>query len=88
MGPVRGRAADCWRGCQWCTGAVERTVVFVVDGGTPSERIAAELRRRIAAGELKPGARVSSPRRIIRERGVAVATATKVWRPAGCPTDN
>ena len=58
--------------------SVERAVVVVVDGGTPSERIAAELRRRIAAGELKPGARVPSTRRIMREWGVAMATATKV----------
>ncbi|MFH9348624.1 TetR/AcrR family transcriptional regulator C-terminal domain-containing protein [Kitasatospora sp. NPDC017646] len=57
---------------------VERAVVVVVDGGTPSERIAAELRRRIAAGELKPGARVPSTRRIMRDWGVAMATATKV----------
>ncbi|MFI9320877.1 TetR/AcrR family transcriptional regulator C-terminal domain-containing protein [Kitasatospora aureofaciens] len=58
--------------------SVERAVVVVVDGGTPSERIAAELRRRIAAGELKPGTRVPSTRRIMREWGVAMATATKV----------
>ncbi|MBD0691829.1 hypothetical protein BG452_09650 [Streptomyces sp. CBMA123] len=50
----------------------------MVDGGTPSERIAGELRRRIAAGELKPGARVPSTRRIMQEWGVAMATATKV----------
>ncbi|MFI9359916.1 TetR/AcrR family transcriptional regulator C-terminal domain-containing protein [Kitasatospora sp. NPDC053057] len=49
-----------------------------MDGGTPSERIAAELRRRIAAGELKPGGRVPSTRRITQEWGVAMATATKV----------
>ncbi|MER7751587.1 TetR/AcrR family transcriptional regulator C-terminal domain-containing protein [Kitasatospora sp. NPDC097643] len=47
-------------------------------GGTPSERILAELRRRIAAGELAPGERVPSTRRITREWGVAMATATKV----------
>ncbi|MGA5820771.1 TetR/AcrR family transcriptional regulator C-terminal domain-containing protein [Kitasatospora sp. NPDC094028] len=38
----------------------------------------AELRRRIVAGELAPGARVPSTRRITREWGVAMATATKV----------
>ncbi|MFJ9770922.1 TetR/AcrR family transcriptional regulator C-terminal domain-containing protein [Kitasatospora sp. NPDC101157] len=53
-------------------------MVVVVDGGTPSERIAAELRRRITAGELSPGARVPSTRRIMQEWGVAMATATKV----------
>ncbi|MFD5462445.1 TetR/AcrR family transcriptional regulator C-terminal domain-containing protein [Kitasatospora sp. NPDC127059] len=58
--------------------SVERAVVGVMDGGTPSERITDELRRRIAAGELKPGARVPSTRRIMREWGVAMATATKV----------
>ncbi|MFG3227477.1 TetR/AcrR family transcriptional regulator C-terminal domain-containing protein [Kitasatospora sp. NPDC048194] len=57
---------------------VERAVVGVVEQGTPSERIAAELRRRIAAGELKPGARVPSTRGITREWGVAMATATRV----------
>ncbi|MFI6152465.1 TetR/AcrR family transcriptional regulator C-terminal domain-containing protein [Kitasatospora sp. NPDC051170] len=46
--------------------------------GSPSERIAAELRRRIAVGELAPGARVPSTRRITQEWGVAMATATKV----------
>ncbi|MEU9075688.1 TetR/AcrR family transcriptional regulator C-terminal domain-containing protein [Kitasatospora sp. NPDC048538] len=49
-----------------------------MEGGTPSERIAAELRRRIACGELAPGARVPSTRRITREWGVAMATATRV----------
>ncbi|MFI6109030.1 TetR/AcrR family transcriptional regulator C-terminal domain-containing protein [Kitasatospora sp. NPDC051164] len=51
---------------------------MVAESGTPSERIAAELRRRIVAGELAPGARVPSTRRITREWGVAMATATKV----------
>lgn len=51
---------------------------LVAGSGTPSERIAAELRRRIVAGELAPGARVPSTRRITREWGVAMATATKV----------
>ena len=40
--------------------------------------IVAELRRRIQAGELGPGARVPSTRAIIDEWGVAMATATKV----------
>ncbi|MFJ9447087.1 TetR/AcrR family transcriptional regulator C-terminal domain-containing protein [Kitasatospora sp. NPDC101235] len=50
----------------------------MTESGSPSERIAAELRRRIAAGELAPGARVPSTRRITQEWGVAMATATKV----------
>ncbi|GAB2867599.1 GntR family transcriptional regulator [Actinoallomurus bryophytorum] len=43
----------------------------------PYLRIAAELRRRIADGELAPGDRVPSTRQITREWGVALATATK-----------
>ena len=43
-----------------------------------SARIAAELRRRIRAGELRPGDRVPSTRQITGEWGVAMATATKV----------
>ncbi|MEU9131466.1 TetR/AcrR family transcriptional regulator C-terminal domain-containing protein [Kitasatospora sp. NPDC048540] len=49
-------------------------------GGTgpgAAARIAAELRRRIAAGELAPGDRVPSTREITRQWGVAMATATK-----------
>ncbi|QLE70697.1 GntR family transcriptional regulator [Streptomyces rectiverticillatus] len=44
----------------------------------PYLRIAAELRRRIADGELGPGDRVPSTRRIAEDFGVALATATKV----------
>jgi DNA-binding transcriptional regulator YhcF (GntR family) len=40
-------------------------------------RIAAELRKRIEAGELAPGDRVPSTREITRRWGVAMATATK-----------
>ncbi|WP_344442545.1 winged helix-turn-helix domain-containing protein, partial [Kitasatospora nipponensis] len=47
-------------------------------GGPPSVRIAAELRRGIAAGELRPGDRVPSTRRLTQEWGIAMATATKV----------
>ncbi|MFD5920999.1 TetR/AcrR family transcriptional regulator C-terminal domain-containing protein [Kitasatospora sp. NPDC058201] len=43
----------------------------------PFRRIAAELRRRISTGELSPGERVPSTRRIAQEWGVALATATK-----------
>ena len=44
----------------------------------PYERIVEEIRRRIAAGELRPGDRVPSARQITQEWGVAIATATKV----------
>ncbi|MFF1925367.1 TetR/AcrR family transcriptional regulator C-terminal domain-containing protein [Streptomyces sp. NPDC058221] len=43
----------------------------------PYLRIAAELRRRMASGELAPGDRVPSTRAVVREWGVAMATATK-----------
>ncbi|MEV4456295.1 GntR family transcriptional regulator [Microbispora sp. NPDC049633] len=42
------------------------------------QEIAAEIRGRIEAGELRPGDRVPSTREIVREWGVAMATATKV----------
>ncbi|MDI3389456.1 GntR family transcriptional regulator [Streptomyces sp. B-S-A8] len=43
----------------------------------PYLRIVDEIRRRIADGELAPGDRVPSTRRIAEEWGVALATATK-----------
>jgi AcrR family transcriptional regulator len=43
----------------------------------PYQAIAAELRRRIEAGELRPGDRVPSTRALVRDFGVAMATATK-----------
>jgi DNA-binding transcriptional regulator YhcF (GntR family) len=43
----------------------------------PYQLIAAEIRRRIEAGELAPGDRVPSTRALVREFGVAMATATK-----------
>lgn len=43
----------------------------------PYQVIAAELRRRIEAGQLKPGERVPSTRALVRDFGVAMATATK-----------
>ncbi|MFF7494715.1 TetR/AcrR family transcriptional regulator C-terminal domain-containing protein [Streptomyces rubiginosohelvolus] len=43
----------------------------------PYLRIAGDIRRRIASGELAPGARVPSTRRITQDWGVAMATATK-----------
>ncbi len=45
---------------------------------SPSARIVAELRERIARGELAVGERVPSTREITRHWGVAIATATKV----------
>jgi DNA-binding transcriptional regulator YhcF (GntR family) len=43
----------------------------------PYLAIAGEIRRRIEAGELRPGDRVPSTRTLVREFGVAMATATK-----------
>ncbi|MEU1211364.1 TetR/AcrR family transcriptional regulator C-terminal domain-containing protein [Streptomyces sp. NPDC005791] len=43
----------------------------------PYLRIAGDIRRRIASGELGPGDPVPSTRRITQEWGVAMATATK-----------
>jgi DNA-binding transcriptional regulator YhcF (GntR family) len=45
---------------------------------TRSGQIVSELRHRIEAGELAPGDRVPSTREIVRQWGVAMATATKV----------
>lgn len=44
----------------------------------PYRRIAAEIRERIARGEIAPGDRIPSTREITRDWGVAMATATKV----------
>ncbi len=50
-----------------------------MDGAEPLYlRIAAELRRRVTTGRLRPGDRVPSTRQIVREWGVAMATASKV----------
>jgi AcrR family transcriptional regulator len=43
----------------------------------PYLRIAAEIRRRIETGELRPGDRVPSTRSLVQEFGVAMATASK-----------
>jgi AcrR family transcriptional regulator len=43
----------------------------------PYRQIVSEVRRRIEAGELRPGDRVPSARAITRQWGVAIATATK-----------
>jgi DNA-binding GntR family transcriptional regulator len=44
---------------------------------SPSSRVAAELRRRIASGELAQGARVPSTRQLAADARVAPATAAK-----------
>ena len=46
-------------------------------GEAPYQVIAAEIRRRIETGELRPGDRVPSTRALVRDFGVAMATATK-----------
>jgi AcrR family transcriptional regulator len=43
----------------------------------PYRRIVQDVRRRIEAGELRPGDRVPSARQITKEWGVAIATATR-----------
>ncbi|PSL00054.1 tetracycline repressor-like protein [Murinocardiopsis flavida] len=43
----------------------------------PSVRIAAAVRERIANGDLRPGERAPSTRQIVREWGVAMATASR-----------
>ncbi|MEV6410067.1 GntR family transcriptional regulator [Kribbella sp. NPDC051718] len=43
----------------------------------PYQEIAADIRRLIAAGDLKPGDRIPSTRALVRDYGVAMATATK-----------
>jgi DNA-binding GntR family transcriptional regulator len=45
-----------------------------------AERIAEELRRRIEAGQLQPGARVPSTRAVARRWKVATATAARALR--------
>lgn len=49
----------------------------------PYLRIAADVRRRITAGELRPGDRVPSTRALVREWGVAMATAAKALSVLG-----
>jgi AcrR family transcriptional regulator len=50
----------------------------VTKADPPYLRIVDEVRQRIASGELRPGDRVPSARRITQDWGVAIATATKV----------
>ena len=47
------------------------------EGERPYLRIAAAIRHRIATGALRPGDRVPSTRQVVREWGVAMATATR-----------
>ncbi|MCX4675492.1 TetR/AcrR family transcriptional regulator C-terminal domain-containing protein [Streptomyces sp. NBC_01433] len=47
------------------------------DPEPPYRRIADEIRRRITSGGLAPGDRVPSTRQIVKDWGVALATATK-----------
>ncbi|MEV4762544.1 TetR/AcrR family transcriptional regulator C-terminal domain-containing protein [Micromonospora chokoriensis] len=47
------------------------------ESAPPYLRIVGELRRRITTGELRPGDRVPSTRQIVREWGVAMATASR-----------
>jgi AcrR family transcriptional regulator len=49
-----------------------------MEQNTAAQRVAALLRARIRSGELAPGAPVPSARQIVREHGVALATAAKV----------
>ncbi|TDD96453.1 TetR/AcrR family transcriptional regulator C-terminal domain-containing protein [Actinomadura rubrisoli] len=49
----------------------------MADSPAPYLRIAAAIRQRIVSGELAAGARVPSTRQIVREHGVAMATAAK-----------
>jgi DNA-binding transcriptional regulator YhcF (GntR family) len=47
------------------------------DGEPPYLRIAATIRHRIETGALRPGDRVPSTRQVVRDFGVAMATATR-----------
>jgi len=47
------------------------------EGGPPHARIAADIKRRIADGRLRPGERVPSTRQLARDWNVALATAAK-----------
>lgn len=58
-------------------------IEVLVPESAPYLRIAADLRRRITAGELRPGDRVPSTRVLVREFGVAMATAAKALSTLG-----
>lgn len=49
----------------------------MTDPRPPYQRIVADIERRVAEGELRPGDPVPTTRAIMREWGVAMATATK-----------
>lgn len=51
---------------------------MAVGRDAPYQRIVGQIRRRIEAGELRPGDKVPSTRQIAAGSGVAMATATKV----------
>lgn len=55
-----------------------RTRTLRVKQNTASARIVAEIRAKIRTGELGPGELAPSARQIVRDHGVALATATKV----------
>lgn len=44
----------------------------------PYQQVAAEIRRQITTGKLKPGDRVPSTRALVHDHNIAMATATKV----------
>jgi DNA-binding transcriptional regulator YhcF (GntR family) len=47
------------------------------DSSSPYLRVAGAIRQRIVSGALRPGARVPSTRQVVRDFGVAMATATR-----------
>ncbi|OZM77650.1 GntR family transcriptional regulator [Pseudonocardia sp. MH-G8] len=47
------------------------------DSSRPYLRVAGVIRQRIVSGALRPGARVPSTRQVVRDFGVAMATATR-----------
>lgn len=51
--------------------------MLMEEGEPPYLRIAATIRHRIATGRLRPGERVPSTRQVVRDFGVAMATATR-----------
>jgi GntR family transcriptional regulator len=55
-------------------------VVTAKDPRAPFERVADELRARIASGKLPPGSRLPSGRELAEQSGVALATAQSALR--------
>lgn len=65
---------------RWSTGIRTSTLAFMnveTPGDRPSLQIAEAVRERIASGALRPGARTPSTRQIVRDWGVAMATASR-----------